>query len=70
MILITQFQLQSRDEEIKRLSLLLEGGRPTEAISKDCCYKNVDNKIGSLQDEITALKLENNSLQNQLKGNC
>lgn len=39
-----------------------------EAINKDCCYKNIDNKIGTLQDEIRVLQLENNSLQNQLKG--
>lgn len=47
----------------------MEGGRSAEAVTKDCCYKNVDNKIGTMQDDINALKLENNSLQNQLKGN-
>ncbi|XP_074038478.1 centrosomal protein 135kDa isoform X2 [Leptinotarsa decemlineata] len=60
-------QLQNRDEEIKRLNSLLEGGRPTKALSKDCCYKNIDNKIGSLQDEINGLKREKITLQNELK---
>ncbi|XP_057672202.1 centrosomal protein of 135 kDa isoform X2 [Diorhabda carinulata] len=59
-------QLENRNEEIKRLNALLEGGRPIKAINKDCCYKNIDNKIGSLQDEIDKLKREKNSLQNQL----
>ncbi|KAJ8919321.1 hypothetical protein NQ315_003905 [Exocentrus adspersus] len=62
-----QNQLKNRDEEITRLNNLLEGGRPVEAISKDCCYKNIDNKIGALRDEITSLKQEKNTLHNQLK---
>lgn len=69
--MIMQFfilQLQNREDEIKRLNGLLEGGRTAEAVSKDCCYKNVDNKIGILQDQITGLKLERNSLENHLKG--
>ncbi|XP_018573726.1 centrosomal protein of 135 kDa, partial [Anoplophora glabripennis] len=60
-------QLQNRDEEISRLKNLLEGGRPLDAISKDCCYKNIDNKIGALRDEISSLKREKNTLHNQLK---
>ncbi|KAJ8984602.1 hypothetical protein NQ317_006064 [Molorchus minor] len=60
-------QLQNRNEEIVRLKTLLEGGRPLEAITKDCCYKNIDNKMGSLQDEINLLKREKNSMANQLK---
>ncbi|XP_072382397.1 uncharacterized protein Cep135 isoform X1 [Diabrotica undecimpunctata] len=59
-------QLENRNQEIKRLNTLMEGGRPTKAISRDCCYKNIDNKIGSLQDEINTLKRERNTLQNQL----
>ncbi|KAJ8938725.1 hypothetical protein NQ318_005579 [Aromia moschata] len=56
-------QLQNRNEEIVRLKSLLEGGRPTgEAINRDCCYKNIDNKMGSLQDEISMLKREKNTL--------
>ncbi|KAG5872214.1 hypothetical protein JTB14_029823 [Gonioctena quinquepunctata] len=62
-----QTQLQNRDDEIRRLNSLLEGGRPTKALSKDCCYKNVDNKIGALQDEINGLKREKISLQNEVK---
>ncbi|CAG9823230.1 unnamed protein product [Phaedon cochleariae] len=60
-------QLHTRDEEIDRLNKLLEGGRTTKVLSKDCCYKNIDNKIGSLQDEINSLKRQKNLLQNQLK---
>lgn len=59
-------QLENRNEEIKRLNSLLEGGRPTKAINRDCCYKNIDNKLGYLQDEIDKLKRDKNALQNQL----
>ncbi|CAH1098756.1 unnamed protein product [Psylliodes chrysocephalus] len=59
-------QLENRDQEIKRLASLLEGGRPTKAVVNDCCYKNIDNKFGTLQDEITSLKREKTALQNQL----
>ncbi|CAG9864322.1 unnamed protein product [Phyllotreta striolata] len=60
-------QLENRDQEIKRLTGLLEGGRPTSAVINDCCYKNIDNKLGSLEDEISSLKTEKNAIQNQLK---
>ncbi|CAH1970630.1 unnamed protein product [Acanthoscelides obtectus] len=60
-------QLDNRNQEIQRLSTLLEGGRPQKPLAKDCCYKNIDNKIGALQDEIRALKAEKSVLDAQLK---
>ncbi|XP_066149970.1 centrosomal protein of 135 kDa isoform X2 [Euwallacea fornicatus] len=60
-------QVETRDKEVERLHLLLEGGRPYEAVTKDCCYKNIDNQMTSLQDEITRLNAERNNLQAQLK---
>lgn len=62
--------MKNRDSEIKRLNSLLEGGRPTKAISEECCYKNIDNKFGTLQDEINSLKRDKAALHTQLKGKC
>ncbi|XP_076257310.1 centrosomal protein 135kDa isoform X2 [Rhynchophorus ferrugineus] len=58
-------QLAVREEEIKRLHSRTENGRPLKELDGDCCYKNFDNKIKILQDEINRFKLEKNELQLQ-----
>ncbi|KAL1505790.1 hypothetical protein ABEB36_005270 [Hypothenemus hampei] len=59
-------QIKRRDEEIKRLQSLTEKGRSYETISKECCYKNIDIQMMSLQEEITRLKGEKTEMQLQL----
>lgn len=65
-----QKQVNNRDKEIERLAKVLEGGRPDEAVVKNCCYKNIDNKITDCKDEIKTLVSEKNSLQSSLRGSC
>lgn len=61
-----QYKLSNRDKEIARLSALLEGGRPLPALSKDCCYKEMSNKIAELAEDLEALRLKNHELDLQL----
>nr|CAI5863781.1 unnamed protein product [Callosobruchus analis] len=58
-------QLENRNQEIQRLSRLLEGGRPANRPTGDC--ENIDKKMAALQDEICALKADRNILDTQLK---
>lgn len=56
-------QLDARDREIQRLCDLFTGGRPTSALGKECCYRNV----GTLAEDVEYLQKEKNSMQLQLK---
>ncbi|XP_037909139.1 centrosomal protein of 135 kDa isoform X2 [Hermetia illucens] len=47
-------KLERRDREINRLNDLLCGGRPADALAKDCCYKN----IGTLSEDVEDLQKE------------
>lgn len=47
---------------------LLEGGRPTQAVSNDCCYRNSEGKLSKLQDEVNILRKEKSNLESCLKG--
>nr|XP_022912788.1 centrosomal protein of 135 kDa isoform X2 [Onthophagus taurus] len=60
-------QVNSRDKEIKRLTQMLHGGRPLEALNQDCCYKDIEVKIAKLQDEVANLKRLNFDLETRLK---
>ncbi|XP_044727871.1 putative leucine-rich repeat-containing protein DDB_G0290503 isoform X2 [Chrysoperla carnea] len=44
---------------------LLKNGRPYQALSKECCYKDVDEKISLLTKKVT--DLENEKIQLELK---
>lgn len=59
----------SRDREIERLSALLEGGRPIQAVNSDCCYRDAEGRISSMQDEINILRKEKCNLEICWKGN-
>lgn len=61
-------KIVSRDREIERLSALLEGGRPVQAVNSECCYKDSEGRICRMRDEINLLKKEKSSLENCLKG--
>uniref|UniRef100_A0A182FTP5 Uncharacterized protein n=1 Tax=Anopheles albimanus TaxID=7167 RepID=A0A182FTP5_ANOAL len=51
-----------RDREIHRLGALFSGGRPAEALAKDCCYRGVD----VLGQDVDTLQQEKLSLQRKL----
>ncbi|XP_044253848.1 centrosomal protein of 135 kDa isoform X2 [Tribolium madens] len=69
---VLQSQLNNRDKEIKRLNGLLEGGRPIQAIQKDCsCNCTCANKElhggGNIQDQLNKVLQEKHILENRLK---
>lgn len=47
---------------------MLEGGRPIQALSQDCCYKDVEGKLSRMQNEICCLRKDKGELESQLKG--
>ncbi|XP_058066585.1 centrosomal protein of 135 kDa [Anopheles bellator] len=57
-----QKQIDFRDREIHRLSVLFAGGRPAAALAKDCCYRGVD----VLGQDVETLQQEKLSLQQKL----
>jgi centrosomal protein CEP135 len=63
-----QCQMSNRDKEIRRLSALLEGGRPLHAIKKDCCCnKGSHDGISTMQEEVNKILQEKHVLENRLK---
>lgn len=56
-------KVESRNREIRRLNDLLAGGRPTTALAKDCCYKDV----GTLSQDIDLLQREKSELMAQAR---
>lgn len=65
-ILILKNQVEHRDNEIIRLNMLLEGGRPLTAVNKDCCNPS-DSKIQNLMKELHHLELANNALKKEVE---
>ncbi|CAG9793945.1 unnamed protein product [Diatraea saccharalis] len=64
-------QIEHRDNEIIRLNILLEGGRPVNAIRKDCCSmnsnSNVQDLVKKLQEMETAYGLLKKEHENSLE---
>ncbi|XP_025835100.1 centrosomal protein of 135 kDa isoform X2 [Agrilus planipennis] len=60
-------QVRCREKEIERLQCMLEGGRPADALVKDCCYKDAEEKLEKLQDELCQLKKEKMDLEEHLR---
>lgn len=56
-------QVESRNREIERLRNLLTGGRPPQALAKDCCFKNV----GALAEDVEQLQKDKVQQQIQLE---
>lgn len=66
---VLQGQLNNRDKEIKRLNGLLEGGRPLQAIKKDCgCTKESHEIKINTQERLNKVLEEKHVLENRLKG--
>ncbi|XP_049873923.1 centrosomal protein of 135 kDa [Pectinophora gossypiella] len=65
-IALLKSQIEHRDNEIIRLNILLEGGRPITAINKDCCKLNTDAKIEELKKQLTEVESSNDLLKKEL----
>lgn len=60
--------MENRDEEIKRLREMLEGGRPLHAVIDDCCCKSAEVRVCRLQDDVSELTRGQKELEGHLKG--
>lgn len=61
-ITILRKQEAEKDREIQRLNCLFVGGRPTSALAKDCCYKDVSK----ITEDVSVLQRDKISLQAKL----
>lgn len=66
-IILLKSQVEHRDNEIIRLNILLEGGRPLNAITKDCCNITNNDKISSLRKNLEELESTNGMLKKELE---
>lgn len=64
-IVILKNQVEHRDNEIIRLNMLLEGGRPLSAISKDCCRQSSNDTVHKMMKEIHELESANEVLKKE-----
>lgn len=61
-MLILRKQEAEKEREIQRLHCLFVGGRPTAALAKDCCYKDVSK----ITEDVSVLQRHKIDLQKQL----
>lgn len=61
-IAILKKQESEKDREIQRLNCLFVGGRPTSALAKDCCYKDVSK----ITEDVSVLQRHKIELQAKL----
>ncbi|XP_075979163.1 centrosomal protein 135kDa [Anticarsia gemmatalis] len=66
-IVLLKSQIEHRDNEIIRLNMLLEGGRPLTAIAKDCCNITTSDRVQKLMKEIHELETANDVLKKELE---
>lgn len=66
-IVLLKSQIEHRDNEIIRLNMLLEGGRPITAISKDCCNVSSSERVQKLMKEIYELENANDNLKKEIE---
>lgn len=64
-IMVLKNQVEHRDDEIIRLNMLLEGGRPITAISRDCCNMSSNEKLQKLMKELRELESTNELLRKE-----
>ncbi|KAM3966229.1 centrosomal protein 135kDa [Aphomia sociella] len=65
-IALLKNQVEHRANEIIRLNMLLEGGRPLSAISKDCCTMTSDSRVQNLMKQLHELEATNNTLKKEI----
>lgn len=66
-IFLLKTQVEHRDQEIVRLNILLEGGRPLTAVNKDCCHINSDGKMQDLLKQIKDLENSNDLMKKEME---
>ncbi|XP_038206316.1 centrosomal protein of 135 kDa [Zerene cesonia] len=66
-VILLKNQVEHRDNEIIRLTILLEGGRPISAISKDIYTDKPENKGQNLQKQVKDLEKSNEQLRIELE---
>ncbi|XP_048589122.1 centrosomal protein of 135 kDa-like isoform X2 [Nematostella vectensis] len=60
-------QVESRDKEIDRLNVQLEGGRPIDAVTKDVKSDSSDRVVAHLNVQVDYLQQANRDLEKRLK---
>lgn len=65
-IILLKDQIEHRENEIIRLNILLEGGRPPTAIAKDCCKGSLDFKLQDLLKQLHDIESTNNILKKEI----
>lgn len=66
-ITLLKNQIEHRDNEIIRLNILLEGGRPLAAVNKDFYTHKPDSKIEKLVKQINDLQNANDDMKKELE---
>lgn len=66
-ITLLKNQIEHRDNEIIRLNILLEGGRPLAAVNKDFYTHKPDSKIEKLMKQINDLQNANDDMKKELE---
>ncbi|XP_063535125.1 centrosomal protein of 135 kDa-like [Cydia strobilella] len=65
-ISLLKSQIEHRDNEIIRLNILLEGGRPLKAVSRDVCNSHTDKNVQELLGQLQDIAAENDVLRKQV----
>lgn len=66
-IVLLKSQIEHREDEIVRLNMLLEGGRPITAINKDCCNVSSSERIQKLLKELHEMETINEGLKRDIE---
>ncbi|XP_023946694.2 centrosomal protein of 135 kDa [Bicyclus anynana] len=66
-VALLKSQIEFRDSEIIRLNMLLEGGRPLAAISKDFYNEKSDSKIPKLIKQVNELEKLNEIMKKEIE---
>lgn len=65
-IVLLKSQIELRDNEIVRLHILLEGGRPPKAVSRDVCTSHSEGKFQDLVKQLQDMAKANDLLKKQV----
>ncbi|XP_073947053.1 uncharacterized protein [Choristoneura fumiferana] len=65
-IILLKSQIELRDNEIVRLHILLEGGRPLKAVSRDVCTSHSDGKFQDFVKQLQDMAKANDLLKKQV----